>query len=853
MKNKMRIVMLLLAFVMLVTCAVSVIASAADQSMPIFADYGKNYVGDEIRISDYKTSTVYRDNTMEDLAQVPNYFGSGESDTHVKAEKAAPDETVRVGAENIYNPTLPKTGFITFNYGAKKDAISTSKAPDRIYKTVSLGSMSDADRNPTNGYVIEFDMAVLSYIDDMGTPNDTSDDERRWEFPSWIDAKGNESDGSMKMEFLTGSSATQLNGKGQQLYTHFLTMKRDYESEEEEYYFTIGGGRSRNVQADEWVHITWVFDPDALTFTMYLGNDKTGREFVGVQKLVEELYPCNFRIGGQCAFGQVSFDNILTYTGTKVHNPKYLADMPVEQRFIYLAECAADTSLSASSRYIASECARVLYENNESIKFGTDPLVNYAVDIYESIVNDEAAMEQLIAGAREYNAMEYVKMVAAVAELPRTLSNIDTRESKIDRIDAYYISLDGMINTENAEYVRARDNLLKMKEWLTKDTNVNTFIVEMERFIACEQLGFVDSMRAHYQTATECKNAANASLSDYEDDDPAKEDSVYKRFAAALESYESASDLLEESEKSQTSVRFVSMVKILLERRAAWGVDDGTCERIWKSAKTLIEGGNYDSNVSGFGDAYYEFYTNGGINDFFWGRIQQMHIDAISAKLAGFDVEGVTYIARNAIIQYVENYMVMNSATIDFTNPTIRELQATAAAYKANLGYYSADFMKELNENEKRFVNIIAMIKQQDTYAGIMQYMEEATDCYYSMNISDDTMDDVVYYEELCVRLDAIAADCRIFIEVADAIEDAENDDELYALLARGFICIESLDSTIEGVDDAKEIYNKAYVEYMNGVNAVNGHVFSATDIVSSVRAYCGIESLVAFADSVFN
>ena len=211
----------------------------------------------------------------------------------------------------------------------------------------------------------------------------------------------------------------------------------------------------------------------------------------------------------------------------------------------------------------------------------------------------------------------------------------------------------------------------------------------------------------------------------------------------------------------------------------------------------------------------------------------------------------LTYISRNAIVQYVENYLITNSEMIDFDNPTIKEIQATNAAYKANLGYYAVDFAKLLNENEKRFLNLVTLMQQEDTYAGVMQYMEEATECYLMMNISENTMPVIAYFEELSERLDKVFVDCEIFKAAAAGLGKTDDDDEIYALLAEGFSCIENLDSTVEGVSDARVKYDKVYNEYMNIVSSSNSELSAATDVVSSVRAYCGIDGILAVADTV--
>ena len=157
-----------------------------------------------------------------------------------------------------------------------------------------------------------------------------------------------------------------------------------------------------------------------------------------------------------------------------------------------------------------------------------------------------------------------------------------------------------------------------------------------------------------------------------------------------------------------------------------------------------------------------------------------------------------------------------------------------------------------LEENADKFMDLIGVIKQMTTYEQIKPLFDQATDCYYGMDIPDDeTMAAVVYYEELAEKMALIETDSAILKEVASQLPGLEGEDEIYAALVRGYACIENIDVTIDGVQAALDAYNAAYNAYSATINGYNSEVSAATDVTYSVRANCGIDDLVDYVSTI--
>lgn len=849
MKNVKRILMLVLAVTLIAACMLTVAVSAA----PAEEIYAGSNTSDSKYISEYLNSTVYRDDSFETQFTVLPYFGSGNT-TYFTAErtKFADENVVRKGASNIYSDNPTNMGFLTFDYG-ELTADTVKGKPARYYATLVFATMT-GEITPVNGYVMEFDFGVFSRVNDNGTPDDPSDDTTSWEFPSYLDTAGNSADGEMQIEMLTSGTAKDTNAAGQQLYAGLMTIEQDYNTPENDYRFVLrsGMGQSELIPGDTWVHVTWVYDADNYTFAMYIGDDDTGRKLIGYHQLWEGLYPVNFRVGGCCSYGQMSFDNFLSYTGTEVHNPKYIESMSSVKRFGYLSECAADDTIPYGQRYTAITAAAALYDKDPAINNSSDIQVQYDVEIFKSVYEDEAVMEALITATMLENAAVYNEKMQEIRAMPRTLANASARTAKLAAARVYLNSVTGLIDLECNDYKEANRLAITLEAEINRDNAAVSFITEMERFAACEELGFSNSMRTHYENAGEYKSNTEPPSS-YTDDNPESSTSLYKRFVKAWSDYEASGVILDGVEQRLNANRFVELVSILLERKDTWFTDDGTCRRLWTNARQILDDNHYDASATvGFEDAYEQFTKTGGIHDSFWSYIQDEHIRVLTERLSGFNKEGVTYIERRAIITFVEHYVSTNSDFIDDNNTEVARLALEAENYKKDLAELEADYKELLQENSQKFIDLIKLIKEKKTYAEIMELLPEATQCYYSMDIPDDvTMEAVIYYEELVKKLDRIATDSAIFKDVASRLASAENEDEMYALLTSGYACLEYIDESIEGVTEAKTTYFASYDAYMGEVNTHNGELSSATDIVTSVRAYCGLDAIVDYVTTI--
>jgi hypothetical protein len=561
-------------------------------------------------------------------------------------------------------------------------------------------------------------------------------------------------------------------------------------------------------------------------------------------------YPYHVRIqhpdGGNT--GTYRIDNILSYGGTAVRNPGYLANLDENERFVKFVDATLDTSIQAAIRFDAFTAASTLLD---VAKESTDPAVVEAVANYEEFAAS-TGMEELRDAAKIANAAEYKKLAQKAYDLSvdgsaRSLSNIAAREAALKVANDYYGSLNGMI-AENEDNSSATAMIAEATSKVEVDKKAVAFITAMDKFYLNYTYGFVNSMTTYLATADEIYASlpgADAYLAS---------DAKTNDFKKALQDYNGAGEFLQKLNYEANSNRICQIMDLLDEGKENWGTD-AKYKRMWNAAyEILVLNKNYDPEYGDIAEAEYRFFEEGGPHDYFWGEIQKEHVAILKAKLDAFNAEGATYIEKAGICTFVDYYMADNEQFIDATNSEVFELVAIAKGYSEQLGTLREDYKLLLVQNSQKFVNTVNLMLECKTYAEIKALHDEAKDYYYAMDIPDEvTMEAVLAYEAMEDTLADIETDCIVFVDVAGKLSLVANDDELYAQLVKGYGCYENLDESYEGVTEAKAVYSEQYDAYSAKVDAMNEEVMEMTDIVSSVRSFCGLGDLIDFVRNLFN
>ena len=614
----------------------------------------------------------------------------------------------------------------------------------------------------------------------------------------------------------------------------------------------IAAGVTTNFKQGTWVHVTVHFDPVNHVYKIYLGSDTTdwgsdgiGRKFIGSVTSISngiEVYPVSARVGGGANKGNVSYDNFVSYQGSCVRNPYFYENLNDVEMFKYLVGqlgflSSAVTCKSVCDIIESEHIAR--YYNRETESYVTqDAELISVVDDY--LVYYDTQYATLIDSAKAQNLAEYQSRVATIAAMPRSLYNHEDRQIEIDETAAFLIGCGEYIDVSLQEFIDAKttyDNCIKDLE---RDVAIADFVNAANKFVNAQSLGALATMQKKYEQAYEIYTELMPEASEY----PEGGDGSRGKVADAIEIMLTADDILAEQYRIANTNRFINIVdKISETTMADWENDDGTIENLWRVALNIVADDNYEKNLS-----FYEAYTRFvDVNSYFWGKIQNTHIAAMREKLDEF--ENVNYIEKEGICAFVDSYLERYKTEIDTENEEISAIIALNTQYKDRLPTYKEDYKSLLEENSVKFVGIVARMNGVTSYADLKAVFDEATEYYYSMNISgDDAIAAVLTYERARLTLEEIEYTNGLFTYEISLIKESLSDDEIYDILFTCYRYYDGLDLSYTGVNAAKQTFDRLYGAYVESSSVANSEIGEITAVVSSVRSFCGVSDLMRYA-----
>jgi hypothetical protein len=384
------------------------------------------------------------------------------------------------------------------------------------------------------------------------------------------------------------------------------------------------------------------------------------------------------------------------------------------------------------------------------------------------------------------------------------------------------------------------------------DANVNAFVSAVKIFYENYAAGFVSPLQACYDEATSLYTGLPL-VNAYK---PAEE--ATEAYAKALEDYKNIATDLETLTNVSAAKRFVRIVGMLCDAIESEGglLADSKYERMWASAFETWKLSKYDPTVEGVEDAIERFIAEGGPHEFFWSRLQQEHIDLLTAKLACFDDPEATYIDKASACKYVQFYVEQNAMFIDENNTEVLALVEMADDYRKSLPSLESEYREFLLANTEKFMAAVEEMESLKDYASIKAKVEAAKEFYYAMEIvggeGGDTMRYILKYEALEDWLKDVEADCDVYIEVANKLESITDDGQLYLELVRGYACKDMLDDSYEGIVDAKAKYEAVCESVDEESSAINEEAYQTVDAMCAVRA--GVFSeILDFLRNLFN
>jgi len=875
MKNSKRILLAVVAVVLL--CATFVTGALAFVA-------GEDTTPEQYTQSVVKIEDDFNDGEMETKRKELQLIGAevmtgsgymfhanrpeGYVDHQGDAARIETGEYGRNGADNVYTERDESKDegnrYYNINYYKKNGE------QKHFFFTLMLSSINDGLGITKGGFVLEFDInfwhpIVTKQTAGADTPDDTSDDEyttamdpNSWICPSVQWDVMNTTSGSGGAIGLFGFvQAKERDAQGN------VIKEGDKDKLRVGYVEAFSNKTGECVQfpANYWQHVTIQYLPDGM-YRVYIGKDTdtdADGKVIGRQLLVEQSYAAtnntgkdvyfaSLRVGGaqNVLQGEYSIDNVLAYQATTVHNPRFFDsdNMTHSEAVKYLAGLLKSEDTSA---VIKNSAYNMITKTYLPMFWDGSQFLGTADDIAKEAINDyfefkETSYAQMLEALKEENALLYAKYVSELDNINRTIASIKDRNSKVNFIQNFLASVGGGINRGSQEFKDAEVRFNEIRLEIKRDENSQDLIKQMTAFQKSYSIYAVSAMVRRYDAAT-------AAYKNYTEDGVFTGDDA-KNLANAVQLYKDASVIIETVLKDVNSERFINLVGLYKNTTEEdWKNDDGTIRRYWYLSRSiLLEPDTYNPDYQGMLEAEIAFNK---VHTYFWAKMQQEHIDILSAKLDNFNKPGATYIEQKGVCTFVNNYVERNQADIDPSNTRINELIKISQGYEALLSTIMDDYQKSLVQNTEKFIHQMSVISATNGYANIMPLFEEATTLYYSMNIeSDAARAAVAEYEKIRTKLTDTATDCTLFVAKVAELQAEKDKDKAFKLLSECYTYTKNLDETYEGVTAAKAVYDAKMAEHAVMVNA-NEEIAETTDVICSVRSLDAGLGIIKFVKSL--
>ena len=709
-----------------------------------------------------------------------------------------------------------------------------------------------SDCNVENGLVFEFDIATFGEIPKGGIKIETGG-----------------IGGSFPPPYL------QLNGNGDIIYTD-----KEGKTQEALKGALVKGG---------WLSIIITFDPDSFEYTLYVEGQKLATYPAG-SKQVPTFNHANavFRLsGGASKQGEIAYDNIKIYSGTNYRSQDKLAKMTDEEKFVYFVKYAADDKNPILDQKGAYDKATELLSKYWDV---VDPSAETPTYDYTQIVKDDMASDEpiglketvdsylgfkiddLLAKAKIENLKSFVDAVTKLKAMERSTGSVALRELYVNSIKAFvkdnkdlidysrdvYTSVPGEelpADPDNPDREGTPNGKADFEEYeailntvireIEYDTNATEFIKYIDKFLSATSLSSTDRYYNSAKAFIDNKQLDLDILTNPENPHRDNFDELLDAYDAYLNAYRK----VDEVTRTSNSKKIVKVIGSIIQYRTMeeWIANEELIVTQLNLVKDIILGADANGNL-----LYDESYN--GIDEaiiyfddtygYFYTKFQNEH-DAYIGGLLELMASSNDYIVKLGIIARIDRYLETNE--IDYEDDRFVAHLANLETVRSELVLREKDYAQVLRQNSVYFVNYVEKMRTATNYADQVVYFEEAALIFFSLDSSVEGVAEArEVYEEYRDKLTLIKNSSIEFISAVEIYKLAETEDEKYAALVDCYYYVQFAEPTYDGVAEALAVYQAAYDAHMSYANTTNATIADTGHAVGSFRTNCKITPIIA-------
>ncbi len=713
----------------------------------------------------------------------------------------------------------PGTNFISSRDGIFTVTYGGTGTNGNTYAQKSFPEQSGANATSGKGIVIDFDITTLSRFPESGFS---------------IEGGGTDPIGE-----LPPSYNVQSNGKTV-VYPKYFVLKNGNLYANDDKTVLLSGV----VTAGEWLHITCIYNPIDFTFSLYCEYEHLG------------TYPANYYWNGSYTTmtyvlysarfnarstdnAEWSIDNVQIYQGTSLRDLSFF-DMTDDEAFSYYTDYLLDESKNIGDRNFAYHQAEELLEkywswtdkdNGVGDYLTDDETVRAMVDAYLGFVdNSFGDFERQL---RLHYRDSFVALVDELAKCKRGSDEASINERDIKLADIVSLLSEAGANIEKDE---AFSNANSLYSQLQRELAVDKSIVEFSFNVG--RLDLVESLfgyEKYYNRATEC--LANVDLE-------LLTAPGYEKFASDYEKYLNVMVLIENMQREANSKKIVACYDLIsIYPEEEWIENYEYMNAYVEMIRATIAEGYYSPSYPRTSDVIREFKY---MDSYFYEVLQQMHIDELTARLE-FIASSDAYIDKMGACAYITRYIESND--IDRSNATLSLLISRYESVVAELELREEDYEAVLQQNAYYFINLVEKMRIADGYLAKKVIYDEAQNYAFALNATVEGVDEAlrIYDEHTLVFESAQKAADGLLAGVAILMSDeTDTADEKFAALVDCYGYSLEADVAIEGVAEALEVYEAQRAAFDAEAAANNAVISTSGAVMGSVRANCGVKSVVA-------
>ena len=613
----------------------------------------------------------------------------------------------------------------------------------------------------------------------------------------------------------------------------------------------------------QWLHIAIVFDYSEFTYTLIVDGQKLTTTSAKYKGGAFDLSQGVIRFGGADTSGSIAFDNFTLYSGSGYRNPDKFTAMTDDEKFLYYANYIARDSQDVNGKKYAYDIASELLYNYwtwTDMEAGLGEYTEYAlanedlkaaVDIYLAF-----DIDALVATVKADNLAAFIEMATALDEMERSIDSINDRTAKILEIDAFVLKYADLIDKEtdsDGDGVTDYDTYNKIVATVNKektfDQNAILFIRYMNRF---SQVTALNAMQRHYERAKAIViNEEESGRIDMDivtnPDHPDRAN--FEELVAAYEAYLLAYDTIDAMMKKNNSDKIINCIGFINQytTEEEWLANFDYMNKYLELVKETILGREpdgallYDPNHEDV-QVYVDFFNLA--YSFFYNVQQEAHIAYLSETIELIS-NTEAYIEKMGMVAMMDRYVADNS--LDYSDARIVSIMNALETCRAELQLREEDYAKVLVQNAVYFVNIVERIRTSTTYTEKKSFFEQAGLYYFNIDITvAGAAEAAAIYDQCAIELALIEKASLDFIESVEYYTTCESADERYAALVECYVNAQYAERSYEGVTEALELFEKEYASYMDYVETVNADVAATGAAVGSLRANCGITTIIS-------